>query len=184
MINYIEKGLGLHRAITDAGHKLYQQDKTWVSDDDTAVQGIIDAFDPDSSDGQNERDEAIGELVKMEQEVSARFVDNVTVRPEVYNLKADEASSWTALSDKAAAIIDTDLMESDYELIYDESDKTVTGVDAIAASVLAKKAGFAVASKALEKYRRRFKLRIENETYLNIPAILAEAEATFDLIRP
>lgn len=43
-INYSEKGLGLHRAITAAGHWLKQVDGVWVSNDDTAVQAIIDGY--------------------------------------------------------------------------------------------------------------------------------------------
>lgn len=45
-INYIEKGYGLHRAIAAAGHTLMQVDGKWVSDNDEAVQAIIDAYDP------------------------------------------------------------------------------------------------------------------------------------------
>lgn len=46
MINYIEKGYGLHEAIRAAGHWLRDEDGTWVADDDAAVQAIIDAYDP------------------------------------------------------------------------------------------------------------------------------------------
>lgn len=44
MIQYIEKGAGMHQAIIAAGHQLYQLDGQWVSSDDTAVQAIIDAY--------------------------------------------------------------------------------------------------------------------------------------------
>jgi len=46
MIIYVEKGIWLHEAIAAAGHWLIQQNGVWVSDDDVAVQAIIDAFDP------------------------------------------------------------------------------------------------------------------------------------------
>jgi len=46
MIEYIEKGIGLHDAIAAAGHWLRQIDGEWRSSDDTAVQAIIDAYDP------------------------------------------------------------------------------------------------------------------------------------------
>ncbi len=46
MINYVEKGIGLHDAIAAAGHWLAQVDGVWESSDDVAVQAIIDAFDP------------------------------------------------------------------------------------------------------------------------------------------
>jgi hypothetical protein len=46
VINYIEKGIGLHNAVFAAGHKLWSIDAVWFSDDDAAVQAIIDAYDP------------------------------------------------------------------------------------------------------------------------------------------
>lgn len=46
MINYTEKGAGLHAAIAAAGHWLLEQDGVWVSSDDAAVQTIIDTYDP------------------------------------------------------------------------------------------------------------------------------------------
>ena len=45
MINYTEKGWGLHAAIRDAGHRLSRKDGVFVSDDDVAVQAIIDNYD-------------------------------------------------------------------------------------------------------------------------------------------
>jgi len=44
MINYIEKGMGLHAAIAAAGHSLVQRDGVWLSSNDLAVQNIIDAY--------------------------------------------------------------------------------------------------------------------------------------------
>jgi hypothetical protein len=44
MINYIEKGEGLHLVIADAGYTLKQVDGTWVSDNDVEVQSIIDSY--------------------------------------------------------------------------------------------------------------------------------------------
>ena len=45
MITYTEKGARLHTLVQDSGHFLKQVDGVWVSDDDTAVQTIIDAYD-------------------------------------------------------------------------------------------------------------------------------------------
>lgn len=45
-INYTEKGAGLFDAIIAAGHFLVQRDGVWSSDNDAAVQAIIDAYDP------------------------------------------------------------------------------------------------------------------------------------------
>lgn len=44
-IIYIEKGAGLHEAIHNAGFRLQQVDGVWQSDNDVAVQGIIDNYD-------------------------------------------------------------------------------------------------------------------------------------------
>lgn len=46
MINYTEKGMGLHDAIRAAGHWLREENGVWVSSDDAIVQAIIDSFDP------------------------------------------------------------------------------------------------------------------------------------------
>ena len=46
MIDYIEKGYGLHKIIGESGLSLEQLDGVWVSSDDIAVQAIIDAYDP------------------------------------------------------------------------------------------------------------------------------------------
>lgn len=46
MINYIEKGNGLHEAIFLEGHQLVQKDGVWISSDDIEVQSIINSYDP------------------------------------------------------------------------------------------------------------------------------------------
>lgn len=46
MIRYTEKGRWLHDAIRRAGHRLWEENGEWKSTDDTAVQAIIDGFDP------------------------------------------------------------------------------------------------------------------------------------------
>lgn len=49
MINYSEKGYGLHKAIEAAGHYLGQHDGVWVASDDAAVQAIIDSYTLDQA---------------------------------------------------------------------------------------------------------------------------------------
>lgn len=46
MINYVEKGIGLHDAIRNAGHWLIERNNVWISSNDDAVQAIINAYDP------------------------------------------------------------------------------------------------------------------------------------------
>lgn len=45
MIKFIDKGPGLQAAIAEAGHYLALLDGVWTSNDDDAVQQIIDSFD-------------------------------------------------------------------------------------------------------------------------------------------
>jgi hypothetical protein len=45
-INYTEKGVGLHEAVSAAGHTLWCLDGVWRADDEAAVQKIIDGFNP------------------------------------------------------------------------------------------------------------------------------------------
>jgi hypothetical protein len=49
MLNYIEKGAGLHRAIESAGHSLVEIDGQWHASDEGAVQAIIDSFNLDEA---------------------------------------------------------------------------------------------------------------------------------------
>lgn len=46
MITYTEKGAGLHEAILAAGHWLEQRNGVWVSSNDSAVQAIINSYNP------------------------------------------------------------------------------------------------------------------------------------------
>lgn len=49
MINYTEKGAGLHEAIARAGYALRNENGGWISSDDTAVQAIIDGYTLDDA---------------------------------------------------------------------------------------------------------------------------------------
>jgi hypothetical protein len=49
MIQYTEKGHGMHQAIAAAGHWLEQIDGDWVSSADAAVQTIIDTYTLDQA---------------------------------------------------------------------------------------------------------------------------------------
>ena len=44
MINYTERGHGLHKAIQAAGHTLRQENGAWVASNEAAVQAIIDGY--------------------------------------------------------------------------------------------------------------------------------------------
>jgi hypothetical protein len=89
MIDYVEKGAGLHRAVTDAGHWLEQRDGVWISSDDDAVQRIIDDYTLEQAKAEKRR------------EVSA-------VARQKYNLvtagiSAAEMAGWPILLSEAVA---------------------------------------------------------------------------------
>jgi hypothetical protein len=48
-IAYQEKGAGLHERVRSLGHWLVEQDGTWLSSDDQAVQAIIDSYTLDDA---------------------------------------------------------------------------------------------------------------------------------------
>lgn len=92
MINYIEKGYGLHEAIRKAGHWLREESGVWVSSDDAAVQAIIDSY------------AAIDPLIEIKQakcaEVSAKAK---RVRDRVIaSISAGEMASWPIKRAEAA----------------------------------------------------------------------------------
>lgn len=51
MINYVEKGFGLHEAIRSAGYELREHDGVWVTrpEYESAVQSIIDGYSLDDA---------------------------------------------------------------------------------------------------------------------------------------
>lgn len=49
MIEYTEKGYGLHQKIASAGYALRQENGAWISSDDVAVQAIIDGYTLDNA---------------------------------------------------------------------------------------------------------------------------------------
>jgi hypothetical protein len=99
MINYIEKGEGLHRAISDANYSLERIDNSWHATDqggnksasvDAAVQAIIDSYDP--------LPEAQAEALQRVKEASAtkrlEFVTQAAGKDAEYAFKAQEAAQF------------------------------------------------------------------------------------------
>lgn len=90
MILYIEKGANLHKAISNAGYTIYKLDGSWVSSDDTAVQAIIDRYDP--------LPEAKAEALQRVKEASAtkrlEFVTQAAGKDAEYTFKAREATQF------------------------------------------------------------------------------------------
>ncbi len=88
MIEYIEKGIGLHEAITAAGHWLHHIDGDWKSSNDAAVQPIIDGYTLDKAKA--EKSLAVSLHAKA-------LRDRVTS-----TIAAGEMASWPIKRDEAA----------------------------------------------------------------------------------
>lgn len=64
MINYTEKGIGLHEAINKAGYSLYQHNGSWVASDVEAVQKIIDEYvEPEVSEDELQSSKVLQSLL-------------------------------------------------------------------------------------------------------------------------
>ena len=92
MISYVEKGIGLHDAIRDAGYWLYQENGVWWSSDDAAVQAIIDGFNPlplAKTAGSNAVDDAAGAA-------RSRYLTIQPGQDATYQYKAADAAAYLA----------------------------------------------------------------------------------------
>lgn len=74
MINYIEKGEGLHKAIAEAGEQLRDVGGVWLSSDDVAVQSIIDNYDATPYERTQTKSRIIKEASKRAAEIYP-FID-------------------------------------------------------------------------------------------------------------
>jgi len=100
MINYIEKGAGLHDSIRDNGYSLVSSDGEWIASDnagnksvkiDAAVQLIIDTFDP-LPDAQDKAKQLVKEASANQR---LKFVTQAAGKDAEYTYKAQEAAQYT-----------------------------------------------------------------------------------------
>ena len=101
MINYIEKGEGLHSAISDANYSLERIDNSWHATDqggnksdsvDAAVQAIIDKYDPLPTAKQ-----AAADLVNTAAgKVRVKYATDIPFQTEAYNSKLADAKAFKA----------------------------------------------------------------------------------------
>ena len=89
MINYINKGRWLHQAITVAGHVLVEHNRVWQSDDDAAVQTIIDNFDPLPY----ARADALARIKQAAADKYAQYATQAPGKDAVYAAKQTEAEA-------------------------------------------------------------------------------------------
>ena len=108
MINYIEKGPGLHALIARSGYTLEQRNGVWVSNNDTAVQGIIDAYS--LSTAQNE-------IITLINDYAASLRDHAAS-----GVSPAEMASWSIKRTEAMA----------YQVSGNAADAPILGIEAAA----------------------------------------------------
>ena len=91
-INYIEKGKYLHQAIGEAGYTLIQIDGVLFSDNDDAVQAIIDSFNPLPL----LQKEYIDLVNKVAGETRIKYVTNVPFQEAAYQMKEADTRRYKA----------------------------------------------------------------------------------------
>lgn len=127
MIEYAEKGYGLHRAVIAAGHSLVNVDGVWISSDDAAVQAIIDGFTLD--------DARAGVVAEIEAKAREYF------DAAVAGASPAEMAAWSTLRTEAAAFQESGL-ESDCPYIVAEAQVRGVTVAVLVQRVLYNALGF------------------------------------------
>lgn len=94
MINYVEKGCGLHKAVAAAGYVLEERDGVWVSNNDVAVQAIIDGYTLAQAKAEKKR------------EVSAMAREKYDI--VTAGVSAAEMAGWPILLSEALAYLASD----------------------------------------------------------------------------
>ena len=101
VIQYVEKGAGLHDRVAAAGYRLWQRDGVWVADDDAAVQGIIDGYTLDDC-----RAEVIARIDSHAAALRNTIVGSVSpAEMASWSIKRGEAQAWIAAGDAATDAI-------------------------------------------------------------------------------
>lgn len=98
MIKYAEKGIKLHEKVAAAGHRMLEVtdaetgEASWVTDDDAAVQAIIDGYTLDET-----KAEVLEKLELFAKELRDKAIQNVSaLELSQYTAKASEAKAFQA----------------------------------------------------------------------------------------
>lgn len=98
MIEYTEKGAGLHAAIAAAGHWLAQVDGIWKSSDDAAVQAIIDGYTLDDAKSLKSREVSLRAKALRDRATELIAAGEMASWP----IKRAEADAFTSSGDAAS----------------------------------------------------------------------------------
>jgi len=154
MISYIEKGIGLHEEIARQGHRLENRDGTWISDNDAAVQAIIDSYDPlpyEKQQAHSAIDEAAGRA-------RARYITVAPGQESTYQLKREQAQAYKNAGYTGAVPA----------LVQAEADATGSTPQQAADNILAVAAQWETLAAQIEKTRRQGKLQVDAVTLANL----------------
>jgi len=91
MINYIEKGLYLHKFIAESKYKLWEEDGVFKSDNDIEVQKIIDSFDPLPA----AKIKAFDLIKEASAKQRLNYVTQAAGKDAEYTFKATEAAQYS-----------------------------------------------------------------------------------------
>lgn len=91
-INYIEKSKFMHSFISEQGHTLQNLDGVWVSDNDDAVQAIIESFNPLPL----LQKEYVDLVNKAAGETRVKYVTNVPFQEAAYQMKEADTRRYKA----------------------------------------------------------------------------------------
>jgi len=164
MINYIEKGRGLHLEIHQAGESLSQINGDWIASDDLAVQAIIDSYDP-LPDAQAEATEKVNIAAG---EARTRYVTAVPSQDATYQMKLEDAKAF-----KLASYPEANL--SSYPFIDGEA-KALASTGQVAADLIIDTYnGWLILAAYIETTRRVAGEDIKRETVWSNCSVIADA---------
>jgi len=105
MIKYVEKGVKLHQKVAAAGHRMLEVTDaetgkaSWVTDDDSAVQSIIDAYSLDET-----KAEVIENMEAKAKELRDLSIEGVSAAElALRGRKVGEARTYSTTNDPASA---------------------------------------------------------------------------------
>ena len=170
MINYIEKGAWLHQLIASLGYSIWHEDGVCKSSDDTAVQAIIDNFDPLPS----AKKEHIDLVNKTAGEARVRYVTDIPFQEAAYQAKEVDVRRYKADG------YPTDLTL--YPFTAAEAEATGLTPTQAADAIITQADQWVFLSVLIEKLRRKATVEIAAETnWVNVSVIangyIAQLEA-------
>ena len=162
MISYIEKGVGLHLAISKQGYSLSKIDGVWVSSNDTEVQAIIDSYNP-LPEVQKEHIDRVN--VKAG-EARVKHVTNIPFQEAAYQGKEADVRKYKADGYPADLTL--------YPFTAAEADATGLSPRISADKVIVQADQWLVLSSEVERLRRKASVLIEAETDWNQVSAIAD----------